>query len=443
MRKKRSKSSRKTKKVGKTNLRAGKKKSSFGVSVFVLLCLAIVIMGFIPLPFGAIENIVIDVLKDAGADSVSVGKAYITVFKGIHVENLSTYKRKNSRENYRAKISSVNIVGNVFGLASTISKPKIPSKSKKRDIFMEVFDKPVELVGEAAIKLPSLGLISGIELNGANIYFTQKGKPGVSVEGASAKFYGNNESLEGKLYAAKANIPSFTRIDNLNAKLKSDGKQLNLFGVSGKIFDGKFRGQASVNLKNYRITSGGAHLDGLDLRQLWTKFKFASGQVGGRVNSDIEIEKGMVTAPKLIALKGKFSVGEVSAVDLPLQNTDMVKKVSPKLRSIRFKQVTGDFTYSNQRVKFNEITGTGDVMNFSSVGWLQLESGKWEQNFEGEFSKQFIPEIPSGLIRNSLEKTKDGGGRFKCNISQTFQSPYVKADKSMYKQAIKNVFKRK
>ena len=441
MKKTLSKSSRKTKKTRKTNSRAVKKKSAF--NVFVLLCLVIIPMGFIPLPFGAVENIVIDVLKDAGADSVSVGKAYVTVFKGIHIENLSTYKRKNSRENYRTKVSSVNIIGNVFDLASAISEQKKSSKSKKRDIFMEVFDKPVELAGEAFVQLPAFGLINRIELNGAAIHFTQKNKAGISVEGVSMKLYGNNEFLEGKLFAAKANIPSVTRFDNFNVKLKSDGKRLDIFGVNGKIFDGEFRAQVSINLKNYRILSGSAHISGLDIQQLWTKIKFASGQVGGRVDSDVEIEEGTVTALKSIALKGKFSVSEASAVDLPLQKTDMVKKVSPKLRAIQFEQVNGDFTYSNQKVKFNEIAGTGDVMKFRSIGWLELDNGKWEQNFEGEFSKQFIPQIPSGLIRNSLEKTNDGGGRFKCNINQTFENPRVKVDKSMYRQAIKNTLRRK
>jgi len=431
MGRKRSKSSRTTKKYRKRN---------FGV--FLLLCI-ILLIGFMPLSFDGVENIVAGVLKDAGADSVSVGKAYITVFKGIQVENLSTYKRRNSREYYRTKVSSVSIVGNVFGLAAVVSGGgKKPSKTPKRDIFLEVYDRPVELLGEAIVQLPAVGLINKIELNSASVRFINKDGAGVSADGVSVKLYKSNELFNGHLTAKKVNIPHFTKIENFNVKLKSNGKNLDFFDAKGKIFDGKFRGQVSINPKNSRIVGGNAHISGLDIQKLWTEMKFASGHVSGKFDSDVEIEGGTKIALESIKLKGKFSVNEASAVDLPLQNVDMVSKISPKLKSVQFQQVTGDFRFLDKCFEFDEIVGTGDVMKFRSVGWLEL-NGRWEQNFEGEFSKQFMTEIPSGLIKNSLGRTDDGGGRFRCKISQTFEKPRVKADKSMYKQVFKNIFKKK
>jgi hypothetical protein len=413
-----------------------KKKKSLLLWLFVFLVI------FIPFGIGKFDGIVEDILKEAGADSVSVGNVSVSLFRGICIENLSTYKRKNAQEYYTAEISRIYIRGDIFGLGSmVIGREK--SGKVKRDIFMEVYYKPIELVSEAFSNLAALGLLKEIEINGAAICFMNKGKVNISAKGVSTKLSMKSDAFEGKASIAYALIPSVAKIESFSTKMKSnDGKQLDLFDMEWKVFGGKFNARASLNLKKPKILGGGMRIRGLDVKQFWAQSKILSGNIEGKVDLDLEIEPFKLSVIDSVKLKGSFSVNKLTAVDLPLQKLAVVNKASPKLRSIQFEQVKGKFVFSNKNIKFNEILGIGDVMNFRSVGWFNIDDGRVYQDFEGEFGEQFVSTELSRLVRNSLEKTENGGGRFKCTISQTFEYPRVKVDKSVIKTGIKNIFKK-
>jgi hypothetical protein len=109
------------------------------------------------------------------------------------------------------------------------------------------------------------------------------------------------------------------------------------------------------------------------------------------------------------------------------------------LRELRFSQVSGGFAVAEGKLNFKEITGAGDVLTFRSVGWVGFD-GKISQDFDGEFSGAFVAGLPN-LVKNSLEKTESGGGRFKCRIGGPFHKPRIEVDMSVYNRAIGGIFK--
>ncbi|MDR0304583.1 MAG: hypothetical protein LBH98_07460 [Chitinispirillales bacterium] len=397
---------------------------------------------FIPFGMNKFTFIVEDILTQAGADSVSVGKVSVSLLRGICIENLSTYKRRNAQEYYTVHISRIFIRGKIPALGSMVLGREKGGKVK-RDIFMEVYSKPIGLVSEAFSGLAALGLLKEIEFNNASIRFMNKGKVNVSAENAAAKLSINGGIFKGKASIAGIVIASMGKIENFSVNLKSgDGKQLDLFDAKGKVFGGKFNAQSSINLKNSKIFGTRMHIKEVDVKQSWEQFKISSGGIEGKADLDLEIEPFRFNAFALAKLKGNFCVNKLIAVDLPLQKLPIINKVSPKLRTIQFSEVKGKFTFSKKNINFDEISGVGDVMNFKSVGSFNIDNGKIYQNFEGEFSEEFIATQLPRLVRNSLEITENGGGRFKCTISQTFQNPRVKVDKSVIKTGIKNMFKK-
>jgi hypothetical protein len=378
-----------------------------------------------------------DILKDFGADSVTVKKVSATLFDGVKVTEIQIYKQINPREFYRAEISRVDIYGNVLAYLF----PRKPIKIE-RDFFMEAYEKPLELIGDVFVFGVGRSPLRKIELQNASVVFTNRNKAGVSIDGVSVKLEKRGKKITGNLKAQETIIPSVAKIENFTAKLRSNGKQLEIFDASGDIFDGKLNAELSIDLNNFRTVGGNALISGLDLGLFCKESKFSPGRLEGKADFNLEIEQGTAILLDSIKLTGNFLIKELLTVDLALQNISLVKKFAKDLRTIKFTEVKGEFTFLNGRVNFKEIAGKGDTMKFKSVGWFKLD-GTLQHSFDGEFTPNFVAGL-SRLVRNSFEKTDDGGSRFRCEISGTFHKPRVTVvdKKTMYRRVVKNVFKR-
>ena len=401
----------------------------------IILLIFTLFAGVVPHSFGAFKGVVKNVLTDAGADSVSVEKVSVALFKGnVRVEGLHTYKRINEKEYYRTEISNIDIKGNLLALA------KFLSFSEEKDLFMEVYERPLEFVGDVFAQITALRAVKKMEIYGAALRFDDGNNAGMSAEGVSMKLFRRGGSLNGDVSVETAIIPSLAKIENFAVKIRSNNKRLEFFDGNAEIFDGKLNVDAAIDLNDLRIIGGNLRVSELDIERFCTETKFISGRLEGRVDVNIELEESALAIDS-VKLKGNFSVKELRATDLALQRADIVRRVSRELRVLRFAKVEGDFTFSNRRIWFNEITGTGNVMKFRSVGWFDID-GRLQQDFQGEFSRQFVEGL-GRLIRNSFERTADGGGLFECRISGTLDRPHIVVNKREFvRRGVRNVFNR-
>ncbi|MCL2844263.1 MAG: hypothetical protein FWE23_02280 [Chitinivibrionia bacterium] len=407
------------------------------VALFFFL---VVSAGFIPFTFKSFNGIVENILKEAGADSVSVEKVSVSVLGGtVRVENVYVYKRRNAREHYVVEVSRVDIRGNVIRLGLKILGQKNNEEQPSRDIFMEIYDKPVELIGEAFVALAELGLINEKRLQNASVRFTERGKAGVSAEGVSANLQRKRRSFSGSAEVAKASMPNIAEVQNINIKLRSDGNKLEFFDVSGEVFGGNFSAQASLSLDDFSVLGGNARGERIDVGQFWQNSVF-SGNVSGRAGFEVEIAHSKAAKFEAVNLSGNFWANRVVASRLPLQRVHLVRRFSLDICPMRFERVAGEFTFSDGRFNFSEMTGTGgDIMNFRSVGWFRLD-GRLYKNFNGEFSREFIPTL-TRLVRNSLEMSETGG-LFYCAISGNIENPQIRMGRSVVRRGARNVFRR-
>jgi hypothetical protein len=397
-------------------------------------------VGFVPFRLRALNHAVEGALRGAGADSVSVGAVSVTLFRGVRVDDLSAYKRISASEEYRVAVRRADVSCNLFGIAAAMAvNPRL--FSNERDMFREAYEKPLELAGGVCARLMSLRQFRKVSVRGAGVWFAGRGAPGVSAEGVSASVSrrGGRRSLSGEVSAASAVVPYLAKIENFSAKLRAEGGRLDLTGGSGAVFGGRVSAELSLGLEDSRVISGQASVRGLDLAKFCAGTGFSPGSMAGIVNMDAALDPGAAAALDSIRATGSVSVGRLTVTDIALLKTAAVNQVSRDLRSLRFSEVRGGFRLSGGRLRFGEITGVGEVLSFRAAGSIGFD-GKMDYDMDGEFSGKFVAALPK-LVRNSLEPTESGGGRFKCKISGTFHRPRVEIDRSVYDRAIGGFFR--
>jgi len=423
----------------------GHKVEKIAALVFLFLSLAL-LAGFLPFRLGPLNRAVEGVLMDAGADSASVGEVSVILWSGVRVKDLTAYKRINAKEGYHAHVSRADISCNMFGMGLTLlTKPNILTAEK--DLFREAYENPINFIGDACALAVSLGPLKKAAVKDAGVRFTQyKGKaaaavPGLSAEGvsASAAIRGPKRALDGSVSVKSAVIPSVAAIEDFRIKLRAADGRLNLTDGSGNIFGGKLNAEASLRLDSTKFTGGTARIKGLDLEQYCAKTNFSPGRLSGKVDIDARIEDIPAASIDSIKAKGSFKAANLTAADIGLQRTQAVNQLSKELRVLNFGDVRGDFRLDKGKIRFREIAANGDVLKFKSTGWADFD-GRLEQDFVGELSQKFTEKLPK-LVRSGLERTEDGGGRFKCRITGTFHKPRVEIDKGVYNRAFKNLFK--
>ena len=402
-------------------------------TIFILIL--ILWIGFNPFNFKIFNEIAEDILKNAGADSVSVGSVSAVLSKGVRISDVSIYKQINRHEFYRAEISRIDIACNPFSLL--FSRNALLSD---RDIFMELNDKPLELAAEAANFVNTLKFIKKIELRNANLRFQERNRAGIRVENISARFFRRQKRFLGSVSADEAVIPSLVRIENFEIKLRLNKNRLDLFDGSGDIFDGKLNLELSVDLDENSIVGGNLSVRELCMKEAVVKINLLQGSIDGRVNIDAIFEPSAFSVDE-IKLDGSFSATEVVARDLALQRISLLRRI-PQIRTLEFTEIDGNFVFSgglkNGRIHFNEMAGRGEAMIFSSSGWFRL-NGRMQKTMDGEMSRKFIDELPN-IMRNSFEISENGKGRFKCSIGGTFDNPQVKIERAMVRNAMRNTF---
>jgi type II secretion system protein N len=433
------------------------------ITLALLILSLLVLAGFLPVRFGAFNGIAEKALREAGADSVSVESVSVALFAGVRINDLRAYKRINAKEGYWVRVERVDIRCNLPWLVAVGVLAHHSPLAHGEDLFRNAYESPFGIVGGVCGYWMSVIPLKEIALRGADVSVTnKKGQPGIAVTGvsmkvrkASSSVFGGKQQLNGSVNVAKTTVPALAKIENFSIKLQAEsnsgGNSLNFINGRGSIFGGKLNANLSLDLdsKIYSlaygwlnvawITGGNIRISGLDLERFSAETGFSPGTVSGKLDLDAQMEYSSAYILDAIKANGNVAITNLTAADLALQKSAAVNQVSRDLRTLQFSKITSDINLYGGKVNFNEIAGTSDILSFKSTGWIDFD-GKLHQNFDGEFTPQFVSGLPK-LVRNSLEKTPSDGGRFKCRITGTFHKPRVEVDKSVYNRALRNLFK--
>jgi len=410
------------------------------ITLTLFLVSIIVLVGFIPVGSGLLRGVAESTLRDMGADSVSIGSVSVVLWTGLQVKNAAAYKRINDKgDGYRVRADNVDVRCNLVSAVLTLAANRELFKFE-RDIFREIYERPLELAGDLYGAAVSLRSVKKIALHGAGIGLIGNGKPGVSASGADVILGRNGEgALSGRVAVREAVIPALAKIEDFSAKISVGDTSLGLADGEGAVFGGKLRVNLAVDVRQSKILSGEMALKGMDLEKYCAGTGFSPGRLAGKVDAEARAEEGSPIRLDSVKARGRVTVKNLTAADLALQKSPVVSQLSRDLRLLRFSEVKGGFVTAGGRLNFKEIVGIGDVLKFRSSGWVGFD-GKLSQDFEGEFSGGFVAGLPR-IVRSSLEKTEDGGGRFKCKIGGSFHKPRIDVDKSVYDRAIGGFFK--
>jgi len=411
------------------------------ITTLALFLLSLIVLaGFIPMGAGFFRGAAEGVLRDMGADSVSVGGVSVVFWTGVRLKNVSTYKRISDKgDGYRAHADAVDVRCNLISAAVAFAvNPNI--LKQERDVFREAYERPFELAGDLSRAAVSLRPVKRISLRGAGINFIGNGESGISASGAEVTLGRNGGvALSGNVTVREAVIPALAKVDNFNVKMSIDDKKLELTDGAGTVFGGKLRVNLSVDVLQSKILGGSARLNGLDLVKFCAGTGFSPGTLSGKVDFDANVAGGSPISLDSVKANGRVTVTNLTATDLALQKAPVVSQLSRDLRLLHFSSVKGDFYTAGGKLHFKEIVGVGNVLKFRSAGWVGFD-GKISQDFDGELNRDFVAMLPK-LVRSSLEKTEGEGGRFKCKIGGTFHKPRIEVDKSVYDRAIGGFFK--
>jgi hypothetical protein len=208
--------------------------------------------------------------------------------------------------------------------------------------------------------------------------------------------------------------------------------------MEGKVYGGRYKVEADLDLKNNTITEGTVELQKIDCAAWYASLPEAGGTLKGEAEISLRLENSGTVFSQV---KG---TGEFKATDVVADNLNFIQKVVvlaelTKLNHLTFPEVKGTFIVRDARIWSDNCKGEGDPLSVKLAGWIHPEDGTLQINTRGTFEAYYKDSIPN-LIWNSLLPEDEGRRSCICTISGSTSSPSVSIDRQIARRAVKNVF---
>ncbi len=414
-----------------------------------LLVIAVVLLiaGLVPFDLPVVRSSFESALRKTGADSVHVGHASVSLWRGIALDSVFFSRPDPHGGRFQAGIPLLRVSIRILPLllrhvafeSITIKNPDF-TIIQKRAVVAPIPSAPLNLdtLLNAFANLPFTFSIQSMSMKSGSVTVRKDRTPVMQAQDIDLTFqFRKIFDAQGTAAVKKMIFSHKWEFTDLSIRFRSERALFVLDEVSAGFYGGRFNASAAVDLSRSRLEKGAVHLKGLDLRRMYAATG-NPGDVSGKTDFDLTLEKGRL-APNSLAGHGRFSAKDVNARNLPLQQKLLLLLLAPDLANMHFAHICSDFTLRNGRVNTPNIEGKGEPLSFASSGWIDLNSSLSQQTtilLEPSLAKGLPPQV-----RNVMAQAPDGRFYFGCDISGTFDEPRVMLQRKFQERAVEEILR--
>jgi hypothetical protein len=214
---------------------------------------------------------------------------------------------------------------------------------------------------------------------------------------------------------------------------------LDLSQCKGRIFDGKLKGDARIDLVRGTLAACTLAVSDFDLDKWYSRTAdTANGRLSGKADCRLVLDSSFLAIDSLRG-RGTAAAVRFKVSGFPFQKTLAGMLAYPALARLQFRKVAADFTIKPHGIITTEAAGDGDSLSIRASGWVRID-GRLIEKAECTMSKNAVPTLPT-FARETLEETNDGGRVLRLRIFGTIGSPKFEIDSRVILQkAVQNMF---
>jgi hypothetical protein len=408
------------------------------LSVFFIMILCFLVLGFVPVSHPSIHNFVLNSFKKSGVDNCNFSKVTVTAWNGIEFSNMEISGDRSSVA-FSFNSPKIKISCNSLSLLLRWRKLKNDSIALPDDLYFLAFTSPQETLDTLLRFASTFYEIKKIEIVDGEWVNRHDTKEKLRIQDVSLEIMRDKDNRE----LIKSNIEigavlfSKSLATNLKAFAEYDGTNIKVTKCRGRIYGGRFRLDTEFNIHNHVMNQLSLLSSDLDLHQISMNFDSSKGNFSGNADIDISLNPSTLKFDSLDG-KGVMHLKNVEISNSPLQKALVKLLDAPRFLSLEFSKAKVDFEIKKFATLMTTTVGTGGMLDFKAIGWIQMD-GALNQQLESVLTFPLTNEI-TPLIANSLEPVGDDGCLARCRVYGNMADPRLEIDKEIMQRVVRNVF---
>jgi hypothetical protein len=419
-----------------------RKKNRLLLSAILLICflilsvVSIITAGFFPVHHHLITKKVIAFIRQAGADSCSIGQLQVTAWKQIEVSNLYMCNTSNNKP-YAIKIEHCRMNYDIHTLLKELLIIKKGFNIKKIDPAIFFADQFHALQQIYSFSKNTAG-ITKLEASGCKLQYKQKDSAYVVFDKVACDISLKNDSM----FEGAISVDSFSsahqKINLIKGQIAFNNKIVTFKECSGQIRNGRLIVNGSVDLNDHRVKNMVWVADSVNIDQYYSSQKKYFGKITGTARVVFHFNDSPIHSDSLSG-NGSIYASNVNLVNIPVQKAIVSLLNLPSISTVKFDSVRSDFRIMAGNKITAAVKANGPVVQLLTDGWIELKSDSLNQNIEGRFTRSFVQTLPS-VVTGAMVETANHERMFKCRIYGTLDHPKISLSKETLNKAINNVF---
>jgi hypothetical protein len=229
------------------------------------------------------------------------------------------------------------------------------------------------------------------------------------------------------------------RLDRVTAFAGFDGATLVIDSCRAIFDEAALLLSARYDIPSRQLRYCAMDVSGVDLHKFYKMSGNAAGYIAGKADIALNLNPGPLD---LDSVSGYAIVHgtNLSARNLPIQNTRLLRTYLPGLSSVVFSFFNGEIKFGRGRVVMKSFSADGTPLSIIASGWANDKSAMHMRLF-GILSAGYVNGLGE-ITRESLEPMSSGAYAFRCRVGGTFRQPEVELDKMHIRRATKATLER-
>ena len=356
----------------------------------ILLCILwiVVVVGFIPFSLTSLTTRVEDAAtKLLPGDTIRLEKLSIQLWRGVSIRNARYYTSKSKDPSIRLSVSEVRLSyqlipllwGKVRFYKISLVKPKIemvsqPVLKAKQAPSKPPFILPLPL-GKIPLNLPVDLEISTLLISNASCRILSLPATEINITGSDANFSAsldNELTLGGTIRVDSIRVPGPFLATGFKSQISILPGKMNISDCNFDFYKAICRADFTLDTTADTLVRTAFSMKGLDLAALLKETGFNKGKVSGLAGVEMRVAGKNLNVQEWQG-RGKLNLTALDISDLPFQRTLSTLLFLPKLTHLKFDKVGTSLVLSYGKVSTPDLSGTGNLMNFTGSGWVGLD----------------------------------------------------------------------
>ena len=410
-------------------------------ALVLVLILAVVVIGLVPLSHPRLTQKVIALIKQGGADSCSIGKVSVTLWKGVSLHDVSLAGALDADHRYSARARSIRVQSNLLRVGLNLKKITAIVTDSLQDLGKQSRGDRLGTV-RYMLRVGARNLhVKGVAVAKATIEVREKGKPlfrGKTIDFDLTPSESGKEVFHGSFSADSIVYSNVNFLNQASGDFSGDGGLLDLSRCKGRVLDGKMKLNGRIDLAKGALSELSLSISNFDLAGFSPMLGDNNGRLGGKADLKLALDSSALAVDSLRG-KGTLSASRFDVENFPFQRSLVSMLVYPPLARLQFKTFKIDFSIKSGRIITNEARGDGDSLTVKASGWFRTD-GLLNEKCECTFSPASVRGMPP-FAQKTLEETPSGGRVIRFKLYGMIGNPKFQIDnKVILQKAVSNMF---